>query len=156
MRPRQPFLQKCADGVKSLNPDARIIAKPGLHQSADLLFLEDNQPVTKDIVRLSFEFGKAIAAIDAPRNHPDEVISPPRPIVPFCERKAASYAQAHGDRSRVPAARRHSFKDARLGRGFVQVKCLRIELGYEVLDLCLFHDVGSRPESLADVEIFEA
>jgi len=55
----------------------------------------------------------------------------------------------------MPPARRQSFKDARLGRGFVEVKWLRIELGCEVLDLCLFHDVGFRPESLADVEIFE-
>jgi hypothetical protein len=32
---------------------------------------------------------------------------------------------------------------------------LRIELGCEVLDLCFFHDVGPRSESLADLDIFE-
>jgi hypothetical protein len=37
----------------------------------------------------------------------------------------------------------------------VSSRWLRIELGCEVLDRCLLHDVGSRPESLADVEIFE-
>jgi hypothetical protein len=55
----------------------------------------------------------------------------------------------------MPAARRQSCKNTRSGRGFVEVKWLGIEFGCEVLDLCLVHDVGSRPESLADAEIFE-
>lgn len=37
-------------------------------EATDLLFLEDNQPITNDIARLSFEFGKAVADIKAPQN----------------------------------------------------------------------------------------
>jgi len=45
-------------------------------EPADLLFLEDNRPITTEIVRLSFEFGKALAAID-PADNPSVPPSTP-------------------------------------------------------------------------------
>jgi hypothetical protein len=46
-------------------------------EPADLLFLEDNRPITTEIVRLSFEFGKAVAAMDAPENSLDPSAAAP-------------------------------------------------------------------------------
>ena len=40
-------------------------------EAADLVFLEDNRPIATEIVRLSFELGKAVAAIDAAKTSPD-------------------------------------------------------------------------------------
>ena len=45
-------------------------------EPADLLFLEDNRLVTTEIVRLSFEFGKAMAAIAPPENPLDSQSTP--------------------------------------------------------------------------------
>ena len=57
---------------------------PGAQQigtePADLLFLESNRSITTEIVRLSFEFGKAVAAIDPAENPSDPpTAGPPAP-----------------------------------------------------------------------------
>ena len=57
------FIAKTIDWYRHLPAAQRIGTEP-----ADLLFLEDNRPIAKDVVRLSFEFGKAVVAIRAPRN----------------------------------------------------------------------------------------
>ena len=57
------FIAKTIDWYRHLPTAQRIGTEP-----ADLLFLEDNRAIAKDVVRLSFEFGKAVVAIRAPRN----------------------------------------------------------------------------------------
>ena len=37
-----------------------------------MLFLETNRPIATEIVRISFEFGKAVAAIDGQENWADQ------------------------------------------------------------------------------------
>src|SRR4029077_15829855 len=54
------------DWYRHLPTAQRIGAKP-----ADLLFIEDNRAITTNIVRLSFEFGKAMAVIDPLPNSPE-------------------------------------------------------------------------------------
>src|SRR5579862_9168915 len=39
-------------------------------ETVDLFFLEDNRPTATEIVRLSFQFGKAVAAIEPAENMP--------------------------------------------------------------------------------------
>jgi len=60
------FIANTIDWYRHLPTAQRIGAKP-----ADLLFIEDNRSITTNIVRLSFEFGKAMAAIDPPQNSPE-------------------------------------------------------------------------------------
>src|SRR5260370_32584321 len=60
------FIADTIDWYRHLPTAQRIGAKP-----ADLLFIEDNRSITTNIVRLSFEFGKAMAVIDPPPNSPE-------------------------------------------------------------------------------------
>lgn len=53
-----PFIADTVDWYRHLPAAQRIGTEP-----ADLLFLEDNGPNISEIVRLSFEFGNAAAAI---------------------------------------------------------------------------------------------
>lgn len=55
------FIADTIDWYRHLPTAQQIGTEP-----ADLLFLEDNRSITKDVVRLSFEFGKGVAAIDPP------------------------------------------------------------------------------------------
>jgi hypothetical protein len=57
------FLADTVDWYRHLPASPRIGTEP-----ADLLFLETNRPITTEIVRLSFEFAKAIAAIEGQEN----------------------------------------------------------------------------------------
>ncbi len=59
------FIADTIDWYRHLPTAQRIGAKP-----ADLLFIEDNRAITTNIVRLSFEFGKAMAVIDPLPNSP--------------------------------------------------------------------------------------
>jgi hypothetical protein len=60
--PGQQVLRFIADTIDWYRhlPNAQQIGT----EPADFLFVEDNRSITKDVVRLSFEFGKAVAAID--------------------------------------------------------------------------------------------
>jgi hypothetical protein len=60
------FIADTIDWYRHLPTAQRIGAKP-----TDLLFIEDNRAITTNIVRLSFEFGKAMALIDPPPNSPE-------------------------------------------------------------------------------------
>jgi mechanosensitive ion channel-like protein len=60
------FIADTIDWYRHLPTVQRIGAKP-----ADLLFIEDNRSITTNIVRLSFEFGKAMAVIDPLPNSPE-------------------------------------------------------------------------------------
>ena len=60
------FIADTIDWYRHLPTAQRIGAKP-----ADLLFIEDNRAITTNIVRLSFEFGKAMAVIDPLPNSPE-------------------------------------------------------------------------------------
>jgi hypothetical protein len=60
------FIADTIDWYRHLPTAQRIGTVP-----ADLLFIEDNRLITTNIVRLSFEFGKAMAVIDPPPNSPD-------------------------------------------------------------------------------------
>jgi hypothetical protein len=55
------FIGSTIDWYRQLPTSQRIGS-----DAADLLFLEDNRPTAIEIVRLSFQFGKAIAAIESP------------------------------------------------------------------------------------------
>ena len=57
------FIADTVDWYRHLPTSQGIGTEP-----ADLLFLETNRPIATEIVRLSFEFGKAIAAINAQEN----------------------------------------------------------------------------------------
>src|SRR5581483_10504486 len=46
-------------------------------EAADLLFLEDDRPIAREIVRLSFQFGKAVAAIESPEHTPGRPVGGP-------------------------------------------------------------------------------
>ncbi|PWT97647.1 MAG: hypothetical protein C5B51_30965 [Terriglobia bacterium] len=61
------FLADTVDWYRHLPASQRIGTEP-----ADLLFLETNRPITTEIVRLSFEFGKAIAAVNGHENSIDQ------------------------------------------------------------------------------------
>jgi hypothetical protein len=54
------FIADTIDWYRHLSGAQQIGTEP-----ADLLFLEDNRSITTEIVRLSFEFGKAVAVIHA-------------------------------------------------------------------------------------------
>jgi len=60
------FIADTIDWYRHLPTAQRIGAQP-----ADLLFIEDNRAITTNIVRLSFEFGKAMAVIDPLPNSPE-------------------------------------------------------------------------------------
>jgi len=55
------FIGNTIDWYRQLPTSQRIGS-----DAADLFFLEDNRPTAIEIVRLSFQFGKAIAAIELP------------------------------------------------------------------------------------------
>lgn len=59
------FIGDTIDWYRRLPTSQRIGSEP-----ADLFFLEDNRPTATEIVRLSFQFGKAVAALDPPRSAP--------------------------------------------------------------------------------------
>jgi hypothetical protein len=60
------FIADTVDWYRHLPTSQRIGTEP-----ADLLFLETNRPIATEIVRLSFEFGKAVAAINGQENSVD-------------------------------------------------------------------------------------
>jgi hypothetical protein len=60
------FIADTVDWYRHLPTDQRTGMEPG-----ELLFLESNRPIAAEIVRLSFEFGKAVAAIDRRQNSAD-------------------------------------------------------------------------------------
>lgn len=59
------FIADTIDWYRHLPTAQRIGTAP-----ADLLFIEDNRSIATSIVQLSFEFGKAMAVIDPPRDSP--------------------------------------------------------------------------------------
>jgi hypothetical protein len=61
------FIADTVDWYRHLPAAQRMGTEP-----ADLLFLETNRPLATEIVRLSFEFGKAVAAIDGQKNSVDQ------------------------------------------------------------------------------------
>ena len=61
------FIADTVDWYRHLPTSQGIGTEP-----ADLLFLETNRPIATEIVRLSFEFGKAIAAINGQENSVDQ------------------------------------------------------------------------------------
>ncbi len=61
------FIADTVDWYRHLPAAQRMGTEP-----ADLLFLETNRPLATEIVRLSFEFGKAVAAIDGQKNLVDQ------------------------------------------------------------------------------------
>ena len=64
------FIGDTIDWYREL-PTARVIGSdPG-----DLFFLEDDRPTAMEIVRLSFQFGNGVAAIQAPQSTPDHPAS---------------------------------------------------------------------------------
>src|SRR5882724_957674 len=65
------FIADTIDWYRHLPTAQRIGTKP-----ADLLFLEDNRSITREVVRLSCEFGKAMAVIDPPQNSPEPGTTP--------------------------------------------------------------------------------
>jgi hypothetical protein len=71
------------------------------------------------------------------------------------ERQAVFNQKAHGDCSRVPAARSQAGKKGAFGSLIVKVEGLRIELTGKCFDLLLVNSVGSTREALPDVEIIE-
>jgi hypothetical protein len=67
------FIADTIDWYRHLPTAQRIGTEP-----ADLLFVESNRSVAAEIVRLSFEFGKAVAAIEGQQNsvdHPESAAS---------------------------------------------------------------------------------
>lgn len=68
------FIADTIDWYRHLPTAQRIGVEP-----ADLLFLEDNRPITTEVVRLSFEFGKAVAAIEASQDPAGQAQSKPAP-----------------------------------------------------------------------------
>src|SRR5215469_3996975 len=59
------FIGDTIDWYRQLPTSQRIGSEP-----ADLFFLEDNRPTALEIARLSFRFGKAVAAIQPPKKTP--------------------------------------------------------------------------------------
>ncbi|HXJ89787.1 MAG TPA: hypothetical protein VMS18_23435 [Candidatus Binatia bacterium] len=68
------FIANTIDWYRHLPTAQRIGTEP-----ADLLFLEDNGPIAREIVKLSFEFGKAVAAFAPPQDSPDAISAPTPP-----------------------------------------------------------------------------
>jgi len=68
------FIANTIDWYRHLPTSQRIGTEP-----ADLLFLEDNGPIAKEIVKLSFEFGKAVAAFAPSQDSPDAISAPTPP-----------------------------------------------------------------------------
>src|SRR5512133_1690939 len=68
------FLADTIDWYRHLPTAQRIGTKP-----VDLLFIEDNRSITTDIVRLSFEFGRAMAVIYPSPSSSEPVATPDSP-----------------------------------------------------------------------------
>src|SRR5262249_34966319 len=79
----------------------------------------------------------------------------PRPDDAAGERQSALDQQAHGNRGRVPAARRQSGKQRAPRRLVIEVERLRIELAGERLDLRRIDDMGGAGETPSDREVLE-
>src|SRR5882724_1493114 len=71
------------------------------------------------------------------------------------DRRAALHQESHGDRRRVPAARRQAGEQRALRGLVIEVEGLRIELAGEGLDLRRVHRMRSAGEPLPDPEIVE-
>jgi hypothetical protein len=68
------FIADTIDWYRHLPTAQRIGAEP-----ADFLFIEDNRSISTNIVRLSFEFGRAMAVIDPRQNSPEPGTTPDPP-----------------------------------------------------------------------------
>jgi len=94
------FIGNTIEWYRQLPTSQRIGSEP-----ADLFFLEDNRPTAIEIVRLSFQFGKAVAAIKPPQStpvHPETKPATPAdrevPYLLSIKNKLGASAQRSGDR----------------------------------------------------------
>jgi hypothetical protein len=82
------FIADTIDWYRHLPTAQRIGATP-----ADLLFIEDNRAIATNIVRLSFEFGKAMVVIDPPQNSPEPETTPVHWPSPASNRRPANLSR---------------------------------------------------------------
>jgi hypothetical protein len=75
------FIGSTIDWYRQLPTSQRIGS-----DAADLFFLEDNRPTAIEIVRLSFQFGKAIAAIESADHANPGRAHPPTGSCHICSR----------------------------------------------------------------------
>src|SRR5262245_26271626 len=71
------------------------------------------------------------------------------------DRQAAVDLEAHGDRRRMPAARREPTKDGSLRGLAIRMKRLRVELARECHDLSLVERMRAAREAASDVKVVQ-
>src|SRR5262245_29169562 len=74
---------------------------------------------------------------------------------PAAERQPALDLQPHGDRRRMPAARRQTIEERALRRLLIEVEGLRVELLRKSLDLRFVKSMRTAGEALTGVKVFE-
>jgi hypothetical protein len=118
------FIGDTIDWYRQLPTAQRIGSDP-----ADLFFLEDDRPTAVEIVRLSLQFGKAVAAIQIPRSAPDPPASTARDATATSEVRYLTTAKAKVDEDAQDAAGQlKSVAEARLAARGVERKKLNSQM----------------------------
>ena len=139
------FIGNTIDWYRQFPTSQRIGSEP-----ADLLFLENNRPTAMEIVRLSFRFGKAVAAVEAPGStarHPESISATPAdrelPYLLSVKSKLGASAQRSGDQLR-------SLAQARLTARGVDARKLDTEITEMRMRIQLLNTISSSYQNLAD------
>ena len=139
------FVGNTIDWYRQFPTSQRIGSEP-----ADLLFLENNRPLAMEIVRLSFRFGKAVAAVEAlgsTARHPESISATPAdrelPYLLSVKSKLGASAQRSGDQLR-------SLAQARLTARGVDARKLDAEITEMHMRIQLLNTISSSYQNLAD------
>ena len=137
------FIGDTIDWYRQLPTSQRIGSEP-----ADVFFLEDNRPTAMEIVRLSFRFGKAVAAIQGPQStHPESRPGAPAdrelPYLLSVKTKLGASAQRSGDQL-------NSLTQARLTARGADRKKLDTQIAEMRTRIQLLNTISANYQSLAD------
>jgi len=139
------FIGNTIDWYRQLPTSQRIGSEP-----ADLLFLENNRPTAMEIVRLSFRFGNAVAAIESPQStplHPESRSATPAdrelPYLLSVNSKLGASAQRSGDQLK-------SLTQARLTARGADLKNLDTEITEMRVRIQVLNTISANYQNLAD------
>jgi Mechanosensitive ion channel len=139
------FIGNTIDWYRQLPTSQRIGSEP-----ADLLFLENNRPTAMEIVRLSFRFGKAVAAIESPQStplHPESRPATPAdrelPYLLSVNSKLGASAQRSGDQLK-------SLTQARLTARGADLKNLDAEIAKMCIRIQVLNTISANYQNIAE------
>ena len=135
------FIGNTIDWYRQLPTSQRIGS-----EASDLFFLEDNRPTAIEIVRLSFQFGKAIAAMESP-DHPESRSATPAdrelPYLLSVKTKLGASAQRSTDQLKSLSQARLTARAADRSRLDTQITQMRTRIQ-------LLNTITANYQNLAD------